>query len=374
MFKQSVAAIVIGLACLAVAPAFADIKAYNDAVRAGDYKTAAAEAKGVWTTFDKSSPDAAAVAREFGFSSYLAGDYAAAHDYGQFLKDKGPTLPTPDDQPVVSAVLLAAADYRLDPKSARDELSDALVARAMMPGRDNISVLAAEALYNGDWNSAAWSKSIKSADLAAGLIERAGPALRPRFYRARISGAAAEFLASPTPRDWQLMADIHDAIIDDINATADPAARDALARQLYSATTWLTALHTFVHSNAHQTGSHISVEVKERKLKELTAPLFPDVADPRPVCKGRATLGNFNYPSAAEFRGLPGAVLLKLDFDDAGKVSHAEVLGSVPSDIFANALVKASPGFRWVPDERQNLKACRLRRNNYMLSVEFLIG
>ena len=112
MFKQNAAAIVASLAILAAAPAFADIKAYNAAVKAGDYKAAAAEAKSVWATFDKTSPDTAGVAREFGFSSYVAGDYAAAHDFGQFLKDNGSTLPTPDDQPTVSAVLLAAAKGR----------------------------------------------------------------------------------------------------------------------------------------------------------------------------------------------------------------------------------------------------------------------
>ena len=49
-------------------PAVADIKAFNAAVKAGDYKTAAAEAKSTWAAFDKTSPDTASVAREFGFA------------------------------------------------------------------------------------------------------------------------------------------------------------------------------------------------------------------------------------------------------------------------------------------------------------------
>src|SRR6185503_11214122 len=77
-------------------PAFADMKAFNAAVKAGDYKTAAAEAKATWPTWNKSDPDTATVAREFGFVSYVAGDFAAAREYGAFLKEQGATLSKPD--------------------------------------------------------------------------------------------------------------------------------------------------------------------------------------------------------------------------------------------------------------------------------------
>src|SRR5262249_37719222 len=140
--------------------------AYNAAVKAGDYKAAAVEAKGIWPTFDKTAQNTAEVAREFGFASYVAGDYAQAREFGQFLKDKGASLPKPDDEPASSGVLLAAADYKLDAKpAAREALFAALTARAAQPGTDNITLMAAESLYLGDWAAANFLKVEKSAPL-----------------------------------------------------------------------------------------------------------------------------------------------------------------------------------------------------------------
>lgn len=374
MFKLAKVAIFAATVVILAGPAFADIKAYNEAVKAGDYKAAAAEAASIWATFDKTSPDTAAVAREFGFSSYVAGDFSAAHNYGKFLKDNGGTLPKPDDQPAVSSVLLAAADYRLNPKSGRDNLLDALNARTKLPGLDNITLLAAEALYHGDWNDAAWQQAARSADLAASLFDRGGASLRPRYYHAQVTAAAAQFLASPSQRDYDAMAEVHDAIVGDINGAKEQQTREALGREMYQARTWLTAMHTFIHSFSNQTGSLISHEVKERRLESPKRAIFQGMQDRRPLCEGRLDLGNFNYPSSALFRGIPGAVTLRLALDDSGAVTNAEVLGSVPSEIFADALVNSTSKFRWRAKEGQNLKACRVQRENFIFMVEFLVG
>src|SRR4029077_4732879 len=105
---------VLALACFGFAPpSFADMKAYNAAVKAGDYKAAAEEAKSVWPSWDKSQPETATVAREFGFAALIAGDNSSARDFGRFLTEKGASLPTPDDQPLVSAVLFRSADYKI---------------------------------------------------------------------------------------------------------------------------------------------------------------------------------------------------------------------------------------------------------------------
>ncbi len=358
-------------AAFAAGAARADINAYNQAVKAGDYKTAAAEAKAVWSTFDKTSPATASVAREFGFSSYVAGDYAAAHDYGTFLKENGAKLPTPDDQPVISAVLLAAADYRLNPKSDRDGLASALEARVAAPGLDNISVLASEALYHGDWNEGAWLHAKKSTELAENLLDRGGGRFRARYDAAKIANAAAEFLASPAPRDYDLMVDVHNSIVADVDQASNEKAREALGREMYHSGAWANAIWAYVRSFATQTGSNIPVGVSEKNLDNPKSAIFPDIPDPRPICQGRIDLDNFPYPGIAEFRGVPGAVTLKLDMDDSGAVTHAEALASVPADVFADALVKASPTFHWKLKEGENLKTCRMRRTNYVFTVIF---
>jgi TonB family protein len=352
----------------------ADIAAFNAAVKAGDYKAAAAETATIWPGFDKTSPDTAVAAREFGFANLVAGDYAAARDFGLFLRDHGPTLEKPDGQPAASAVLLALADYRLDAKTAHDELLAALQARAARPGLDNISLMATEVLYRGDWAAGAWSKAEKSADLAATLLDRGGPSVKVRADRARVTAAAAQFMASPSAQDIEVMETVFEAIADDIDKTTDPRNRAALGREMFQAFTWLNAIDTAISSYTQQTGSIIPTAVKRRQLKYPAQPVFPDDKDPLPVCAGEFDLDNFRYPASAEFRGMAGAVTMKFDTDDSGHVVKAEVLGSVPVDIFADALVKASPRFRWVPKQADIKGKCRLRRHNYIYTVVFQIG
>lgn len=154
--------------------AVADIAAFNAAIKANDYKTAAVEAKAIWPAFDKSDRDTAPVARMFGLASYMGGDYGAAHDFGVFLQASGASLATPDDMPATSAVLLAAADYRLNPVKGRSALQAALKAREEKPTTDAITILAAEALFVGDRQSGAWEKLESSATMAAELIGRGG--------------------------------------------------------------------------------------------------------------------------------------------------------------------------------------------------------
>ena len=77
--------VVFAVLLLGVAPAMADIKAFNAAVKAGNYKQAAVEAKSVWATWDRQDRDTAVMAREFGFVSYVAGDFAAARDFAQTI-------------------------------------------------------------------------------------------------------------------------------------------------------------------------------------------------------------------------------------------------------------------------------------------------
>src|SRR5689334_1369714 len=74
----------IGLAVLAVLPASADIKTFNEKVGARDFKAAAAEAAATWPTLDKSRKDIAIIAREFGFAAYMAGDFSAARTFAEF--------------------------------------------------------------------------------------------------------------------------------------------------------------------------------------------------------------------------------------------------------------------------------------------------
>jgi TonB family protein len=371
-------AIVMGL-CLAswallAPPSMADIAAYNAAMLAGDYRAASTEAKAIWPGFDKTRSDTAVIAREFGFASYMAGDYAAARDFGLFLKSEGARLPTPDDQPATSAVLLAVAQFRLDPRPSRDALFEALSSRAAAPGVDSISVLAAELLYRSDWAMHAMPAAIRSSQTAATLLSRAGPGLKPRVNLATLTGAAADFLDGPTRDDFGHLADIHDIIVADLDATTEPRARQALVEQMFQARAWVAAATAWFASQ-DQVGSHIARGPRDRELRTPRTPVFTDsAASTRPLCAGRMDTANFEYPLSALFRGAMGAVIIRFTTDETGAVTNARILASVPAEVFAEALVAASPRFRWRPERSADRSACTLATTDKVMTFQFVVG
>src|SRR5689334_24181109 len=91
-------------------PAFADMKAFNAAVKVGDYKAAAAAARETWPTLDSNNPDIAVIAREFAWAAMRGGDAENARIYSGYLVEHGAELQPPDSMPFTSAVLKAWAD------------------------------------------------------------------------------------------------------------------------------------------------------------------------------------------------------------------------------------------------------------------------
>lgn len=355
--------------------AFADIKTFNAAVKVGDYKKAAVEAKDAWATWDKADPDTAVVAREFGFASYVAGDFAAARDYGQFLKDNGAKLPTPDDQPETSRVLLAAANYRLGAADVtRNALFDALKAREAAAGLDSMSLLAAEALYRGDWASGVWSRAGESGALAYRLIGRGGESLAPRALEARASSAAAGFLGGRDKGDYDVIMDTHDAIIDAIDTATDPKRREALVTLSFTVQAWGHSIWTYF-SSAEQIGSNIPVKAKQRPFREPKYAYFPAEIPSAALnaCPVDLDTSALRYPSSASFKGMVGTVIMKFDLDSEGRVTKSEVLSAVPARYFADEITKAAPRMRAKP-LKDAPAGCKIERTNWIFTFLFRIG
>ena len=342
----ALAALALGV-CLA-GSAIADIKSFNAAVKAGDYKAASIEAKEVWKTWDRSKADTALMAREFGFVSYVAGDYAAAKEFGKFLKDHGASLANPDDQPATSRVLLAVADFRLaasDP--TRSDLFEALKAREAASGIDFTSVLAAEALYKDDWSKRSWGKAAEAAELAWRLLGRAGDQLASRALEARATYAAAGFLARPDKSDYDVIVDAHDAVVAQMNASMDPSKRMALVPLKFRLQAWATSSGMYLKS-MNQAGTIAKFNLKERDLASPTDAVFPDGVLTSDQCEDPALdWPRINYPAAAEYRGMVGTVIMKVDTDTEGRVSRWETLAAVPAQHFAREVENAMDGLRY---------------------------
>ena len=363
---------VIALAAISAGAALADIGAFNAAVKAGDFKTASVEAKGVWSTWNPSNPDTATVAREFGFASYVAGDFAAARDYGQFLRDKGGTLAKPDDQPATSRVLHAAANFRLAATDAtRKDLFDALKARETAPGVDSISLLAAEALYKADWAAGRWDEVSASGMSAYRIISRGGDAVAVRALEARTTGAAGDFLSRRDKDDYERMVDTHDAIIDAIDAATDPKHRAALVKLSFTARAWALSILSALDTSS-QTGSLIPVKAKYREMRNPERGYFDS---DRSLSQGLAcdievNTNAFTYPRSALFKGMVGAVLMRFDIDEEGRVVDAEPLAAVPARQFSAAVMDAVPKIRFTR-AAGSPSNCTVARKNYILTLMF---
>jgi hypothetical protein len=364
----------LAAAVLMAAAALADIKAFNAAVKAGDHKTASAVAREIWQTWDKEQADTALMAREFGFTSYVAGDHAAARDFGQFLKDHGPGLARPDDQPATSRVLLAAANYRLAANDGtREALLAALKAREAAAGIDYMSVLAAEALYKADWSNGAWSKGAESGALAWRLLDRGGDQIALRALDARATAATAGFMAGPDKADYERIVDAHDAVVARIDAALDPRKRLAFAPLKYQLQAWASSVEEYFRASP-QTGSNIPVRLSVRELAKPESAIFPDSVLTGGHCRyvEPSSWPTLQYPQAAAFRGMVGAVVVKVDIDAAGVPNTWEILAAVPVRKFAETVERAMPGLRF-QRTKDDPPTCSLARTSYVFSVHFRI-
>ena len=343
MIKRAVTSVFAAFiaALLIIAPASADIKSFNAAVTAGNYKQAAIEAKAVWAGWDRQRPDTALIAREFGYVSYVAGDYAAARDFGQFLKDSGATLATPDDQPITSSVLLAVANFRLkqDDKT-RTELLNALKQRQALPAVERLTVLAAEALYSADWRSGSYGNTVESADIATALLARGGAALTVRSLQARSFGAISNFMSGRHPSDFTLIADVHDAVVDALDAATNQTDRTQLRELKFTLQAWALSVQAYFAA-AETIGTNIPKRVSDRELKVPAHALFPESTPRDQICTTTFDKGRIKYPNSAVYRGLIGTVILKIDVDHEGRITNPSVLASVPSAGFADDVLKA---------------------------------
>jgi TonB family protein len=378
---RELGALVCAAAFLAPA-AFADLKAYNAAVKAGDYKTAAIEAEATWKTWNTNDEQTALLAREFGFAALVSGRNDLARQFGEFLVEKGATLPTPDDQPAISAVLFRLADFKLKSGDGeRRALREALLARSAAGAADMTSVLSWEALYVGDWNVADWESAVTDAAAAADFMKRQ-KALQVRQREAEIVSASAAFLrgrgrVTKGRNDfYTAIADVHDAIVADINTAASPSTRSQLFEAKWKAEAWALAIASYLESSYTQIGSNISTALEPRPLVQPQLAQHPEnPADAqRPLCEGKFDGRKLVYPSSKEYQGLVGSVIARMETDATGKVTNTEVLAAVPLKSFSDQVVRTMNTWTYKPAKDVDTTSCRLNSRNHNFRVIFRIG
>ncbi len=369
-------------AALLASSAFADIKSFNAAVKAGDYKTASAEAEQIWKSWDRSKEDTALVAREFGFASLIAGRNELALQFGKFLVENGAGLAVPDKEPLASAVLYRTADYKVGKSKAQLEaLRAALNARSSSGGFDMTSVVAWELLYTSDWSTGDWASATTDALAAAQFLSRQPPFLS-RQRSAEVHAAAAQFIqgkdrvSSGKNNYYDAMADVHDRIVADLNTSNNQSDRASLWPLKWRAEAWALAIESYLISTYEQVGSNISTKMQPRALAR---PLFGEIAeDPAlaqtPLCDGQFEGKRMQYPANKEYSGLVGSVIARVETAANGKVAGVAIVAAVPGDGFGEAVAKTLSTWTFKTAKGVDPRSCRTESRNRYYKVLFRIG
>lgn len=363
--------------CLISFPGYssAGIAEFNAAAQAGDYVAAARETASAWESYDKSRDSAVTIAREFAFVNYLAGDFEAAAGFIAHLVDDG-ALTARDDQPLTSRVLAALAQWRVDAsEDNRRSLLQRLQERAADPSVDNITLLAAEELYNDDWMQGRTSEVAASASQAIEFFDRTDGLFLVHKRRAQLIANAADFITSRSDSSYVRFGEVHNAIVADVDSEIDESQRQALIPLKWIAQAWAFAAASYFNSLDARAGTEDDYEGPNPVIESSKFGHFyenANVGSDLPLCDFQLE-GRVNYPSSAVWRGLVGAVIFKMDVDERGRGSNVSILASVPAGNFGDSVLKAESRFRITALKGEDTDACQLQRKDQVAIVRFAI-
>ncbi len=359
------ALLLLSIAMVFPQPASAHIKGYNAAVLRGDFAAAAKEAEAAWATLDKSRPDAVLTAREFAWTAMLVGQRDQARTYAKWLVEEAPALSSPDNEPVLSRVLLAWSELGDSPnKEARAALSNALREwEALQKPGSRVAVVAGVQLYSREWTMGEWEAAQQSALLAARLAATLGAEGAVYEERAKVDAAAAQFMADRKIDAWFALADAHDALMVRMGPPVPGEKVDDLNAIDMRAHAWLQAMDAYFGAGQRELSTNITWKRQFDRLRARTRLLKSRCGDepcPEPVIEGAAPKcaarwdqsPPIRYPQMALFRGIVGATILEMSTDESGAVTAAKVLAAVPSEAFPDAALKTVQKWKLVRDSK----------------------
>lgn len=360
---------------LAHAPAHSDIRSFNAAVEAGDYRGATVVAGQTWPTVDRASPTAAPVAREFAWVAMLAGEPASALIYSRFLVEQGSQLAHPDPAPAVSRVLhhWASLEANASPQ-ARASLLQSLYTRATVSGRDLVSPRAAQALFAEAWAAGDWAQAESAAMYAIRFLDDLQAGGIATRYEARRSQAMARFMRTKSPDAYNALYDIAGEVHDQIAATPDAEMRIRLAIEYHAAAAWADAIYGGLGSRQRDVADRRqSITAGRPSLADLLYPAPGDASLPRcriALARGAESPG---FPFVSRFKELAGSVTYAAEVSPSGALANPRLLAFAPHAEFVQATQAVQTSWRWRIEGTAQPPACRLP-HVHIMTFEFALG
>ncbi len=352
---------------LLAAPSLADIKSFNAAVKAGDFKAAAAEAVATWPTLNKARKDLPIIAREFGFAAMMAGDFAAARMFAAEAMLETGTGAEADDSRALSAVLLRAAELRAAPDDkTRGALMAALRAREAVPGFDGISFVAVQGLVNHDFGNLNYRDALESSAAGLRIAGAGGPVYRPSAMRFELAQAASFYAIHGDKLMIERMKALADRARSEINQVASDSAAQPFVSIYHEAGVWADAAE----------------EDKSPPPKSAT-PALP--AAPDPTLRSTRLLGVGSglyadcpvkldaeeFPVPGKFNGddkFVATLMLRMDVNEAGRFSNIRVVAAMPNAATAETIVQRFVK-SWRLERAQGGGTCSLARKDYTFTL-----
>jgi TonB family protein len=355
------------------APASADIAAFNAAAKAGNYRAAAAEAAQMWPALDKSAPDIAIIAREFGWAAMMAGDPRAAQVYSGFLVDTPP--PTAPEEYVheVARVLHTWADFTAAPtRETRYALARALDERAAIHASDMISIRAAQALFQDSWSQGRWREAAASGLTGVVLLRDYGRTLADAGFRFEMGAIAATFANRPRAEAAIQMRALSERVLAEALNARDPGLRERLTRVYFNTNAWAHVAERMVAQQDRRFQPTPKSDTALRAQKLLT-PTPGDPALPECTITREASTRMPRYPSGPQFNGWAGFATYRLTVDANGRFSKIELMGTAPHSDFGAAVDRVIEDWRWTYRDSLRPPQCRMPEH-YYVEFEFRLG
>ena len=272
--------------------------------------------------------------------------------------------------------IVAATDTfsRTPTEATRAALRDALISYEGDPTVQSVNAYVSLLLHDGRRGSS--EDLYETASAATAHMEAVADIIPKQYLEARFLAAVAQFNVSPSPEAMIEMTHVEGrarAFKDQIDEHPDWA-----ATLKWKADAWGMAMDAYFESREEDHPSDDDVQdilarygADSVTLDALAARSLDE--NGLPFCSGRMIQRPaMRYPSGRAMRGMFGAVILELEFDETGQVINPKVLASVPIETFEDRSLRTVGKWKFKPDTPRDVGVrCRLNRDSVIQPLVF---